>query len=1312
MSKSHSESRRSVGRLVSRMGRWWYLAALALLVGRNGLAADASAPSITTTQVDHWGTDDGFRQATVTATAIDDNGDLWVGTFGGLHRFDGLGVNPVMIPAEQQGRLARVSALTAVDGVLWVAFLNQGLWMFDGSVFTEVSIPDELKTGLIWDLEHDGGGGLIITSNQGVLQRDASGAMHTIYAEPALDCVRWGDQRLAIATDDQVVVVDADGARTTAEVGTSVYGLVVDPGGNLWVQTLHGLQIWLQGQDGLSETPWRKKSPLGVSPVIDLRGHVWLPARDGVHDLGPWEQALAAFERGTLPEVQHHPLGSLPRSMMLDPAGQLWVGTMGDGLNRISEQEFVRYSVAAGDARISLGPIVGQGEDVWTAYDCSKVVRFRSDGRQEVRDLGGLIDSPGLCIRGLTVFSSGQLALGWTGDVRIETASGWTSLDLGDTAWFPNEEVVAMQVDDQDRLWFATSHPRVFRRDPDSTVHSIDLPSDIGAVWSFEFAGEDVLVGSDDGIVILQPGEAPRRYRANEGLPYGPIRDIALGEDGILWMVSYGGGIGWLVDGVAGRLGPEVSGMPDGFLSSVVPDKQGGIWIHGNRGLYRIRRRVLDAVRAGDQSAMVSERVGVGGANGWNRPAHWVSASGDLWLVTLNDLVRFPLDSDLAQEVPGLTQVFDIRVQGATFRVSDEPLVVPARLGRSIELRFSAPALGANRQNRYEHRLRFKGEESAWSEAQANTTVNFARLAPGSYRFEVRAVGLDGAQGPVGSAVFEIPMQWHEDRRVWLGLFALGVLGFAVLVAVRLSALGGRNRMLEREIEQRRSAEDHARTQERQYRELFEAAGHALLLFSDDGICTDANEEAERIFQANVEELVGLSMSALGLDGTLRRSIDCRRPNGTRFPARIATTRHTEGGRERWLFSVVDLSELLEARESERRLRGQLESARRIESLGRLAGGVAHDMNNLLAAIIGNAELIAETNADPDSGGVRDPELAEGIDEILDASARGARLIEQLMSMGRRDSAPPSNIPVDPTLRAMESMLRRVVPEDVTLTVQAHSGLAVRGTLAELEQIILNLVMNASDAMGKGGHLELQATANGEPPDVVMTVSDTGEGISKEVLPTIFEPFVTSKAPGQGTGLGLATVRDIVTKFGGTVDVQSTLGVGSVFTIRLPGVDVLDAPEQAQLVPDLPTGDGEVHVLVVDDNDALRRTVVGALRGLKLRVVDFGDPVEALAWAQRSTSRIDALVTDVVMPGLDGRALADQMRESHPGLPVLFISGYTGDVVVRHGVDTEREALLRKPFSRVALAASVEALLRVAHGGGPRDADESGAPES
>ena len=223
-----------------------------------------------------------------------------------------------------------------------------------------------------------------------------------------------------------------------------------------------------------------------------------------------------------------------------------------------------------------------------------------------------------------------------------------------------------MQVDDQDRLWFATSYPRVFRREPDGSVLSLELPDGIESVWSFEFAGEDVLIGSDDGIVSLRAGEAPRRYRASGGLPYGPIRDMALGEDGILWMVSYGGGIGWLVDGVAGRLGPEVSGMPDGFLSSVVPDNHGGIWIHGNRGLYRIVAACSMPYGLGIRVRW-SRSGSAGGANGWNRPAHWVSPSGDLWLVTLNDLVRFPLDSDLAQEVPGLTQVFDIRVQGATF---------------------------------------------------------------------------------------------------------------------------------------------------------------------------------------------------------------------------------------------------------------------------------------------------------------------------------------------------------------------------------------------------------------------------------------------------------------------------------------------------------------------------------------------------------------------------------------------------------------------------------------------------------------------
>ncbi len=1286
-----------------------FIAILSAVAGSSVARAEESVmPSITTAQVDRWGPDAGFRQATVSSTAIDADGDLWVGTFGGLHRFDGHGVEPVHLPPEQQGRLARVSAVVSVDGGLWVSFVGEGLWWFDGTTFTEEALPEALESRMVRQLRSDGSGGIFIITNQGVWHRGAGGAMEMLTDESSLDCIHWQDHTWVVATEDQVIRLAADGKKTTHSLGTSVYGLGVDPGGNLWIQTLYGLWIWERGQPQPTRTPWTKKGTWGVAPIADMRGHIWLPAHDGVYDLGLWSDAIDAFARDVVPESTLYELDSVPRSIMLDPSGQIWVGTVGDGLVRISEQAFVRYAVSPSEALISLGPITGRKSDLWAAFDCAQVARFQRSGRQEVLDLTHLIDAPGQCIRGLGVFTTGRLAIGWSEDVLIETSNGWLSVDLGDTDWIPKETVTALQVDAQDRLWFATTRSRVFRRDPDGTITQLELPSGLGLFWSFEFDGDDVMVGSDNGVVALRPGQEPQWYRPADGLPYGPIRDMTVSEDGTLWMVSYGGGLGWLADGEVGRLGPEVTGMPDGFLSSVVSDGQGGVWVHGNRGLHRIRSGVLDAVRAGDRSVVASERVGVGGANGWNRPAHWLDPDGDLWMVTLSDLVRFPLASELAQEVPGEASILDIRARGASFRVANESLVIPARLGRSVEVRFSAPSLGANRQNRYQHRLRMAGEKTPWSSPRANTSVNYARLTPGAYLFEVRAVGLDGAHGPIGRASFQIPMQWYENRRFWLMTFGILSLAIAVLVAVRLWILGGRNRELEGEIDQRRIAEERARLQERQYRELFEAAGHALLLFSSDGLCTDANAESERIFQANVEQLVGMSMQDLGLAGTLRRSIDCRRPNGSRFPARIATTRHMEGGEERWLFSVVDLSELLEARESERRLRGQLESARRIESLGRLAGGVAHDMNNLLAAIIGNAELIAEGNTEPSTGTVVDAELAEGLDEILDASARGARLIEQLMSMGRRDSAPPSDIPVDSTLDAMESMLRRVVPEDVELSVRADSGLAVRGTLAELEQIILNLVMNAADAMGNGGRLELQATAAGEPPQVSLTVSDTGEGISEEILPTIFEPFVTSKAPGQGTGLGLATVRDIVTKFGGTVDVSTTPGVGSTFTVRLPGVALLEGPVEAAMVPDLPTGDGEVYILVVDDNSALRRTVAGALRALHLKVVDFGDPLEALGWAQHPGQRLDALVTDVVMPGLDGRALADRVRESHPGLPVLFISGYTGDVVVRHGVDTEQEALLKKPFSRVALAASVEALLRVSSLSSKDGSDDAG----
>jgi len=1270
---------------------WFSVASTAAQAG----TSERLSPDV---RVDRWGTAEGLQQATVSAVSLDEHGDLWVGTFAGLHRFTGTGFVPVVLPPEQQATLARVTSLLADTGGQWVGIQGAGIYWFDGVSLTRNVQPEALYNSHVRSLRRGRDGSLLVaTEEEGVWRRSKTEAWTQEFAAPAADVVELDDGTMFIASNHDLIVRSSGGEAVITSFAQAIYGLTADPGGNVWIQGARG--VWILTAESpreLVEVPWKHPFPYGTRPAVDTKGHVWLASPNAVVDVGMWRTTIEAFQQGEITDFKVVPTEASPRTLFVDRTGQRWVGTIGGGLVRISEQLYTKFDLPDGLGRDSLGPIVGSGNEVWAAAGCSWLVRLSADGVEEARDIQ--VDAPAkkFCIRGMALDGNGEVWFGWAGALYRPTEESWTQVHPAGEPFSPMSEVHTLDFDTKGRLWAGTTTGRTLRMDEEGSLNDIAMPVGAGASLSFEFVDDVTYVGTTDGLVVMEEGLEPVFYGPEDGLPYGPIRDIAVDPSGVVWMVSYGGGLGWLDGNTTGRFGTDIVGMPDGFLSTVVPDQDGGLWLHGNQGLHYLRGTELDMARGTERPSLVSVRFDIGGANGWNRPAHWLSPQGMLWAVTLNQIVRFPLAVDREPALASMPRIVEVRARDALFSMPSEVVTIPSRLGRTIDVVFTTPPLGPDHRPSYSYRLTSELEPNPpWSQPGPKSQAHFALLAPGSYTFEVQAMSQLAVSSGVTTMRIEIPRVWHEQPGIWVGLFGFIPLLASIFGGMRLFIVGGRNRLLKEENRQRRAAEDRAHLRQHQYRQLFEAAGHGLLLFSPEGKCTDANSEAERIFRVQGKDLVGMDRNSLGLDKEDLHRVHCRRTDGSLFPARVATSQHMEGGQNRLLFSVVDLSELLEAREAERHLRGQLESARRIESLGRLAGGVAHDMNNLLAAIIGNAELMQDDNLDQTTKEARDPDLAIGLAEILDSSARGARLIEQLMSMGRRDSTPPSDISIDETLSAMESMLRRVVRTDIDLRMDVRTGLGVRATKAALEQVVLNLVMNASDAIQQGGRIDVFAVVGPSERHVELTVRDTGTGISTAILGNIFEPFVTSKSQGEGTGLGLATVRDIVNTLGGSVAVESTIGLGSSFTVTLPaGPLAVEAPNQEDHQPDEISHSG-VQVLVVDDNHALRRTIYSTLSGQGYSVIDFGDPVEALDWTRRNRPKLDVLISDVVMPGLDGRTFADRLREDYQTLPVLFISGYTGDVVVRHGLHL-REALLRKPFTREAILASLAAILRVA----------------
>jgi nitrogen-specific signal transduction histidine kinase/CheY-like chemotaxis protein len=381
-----------------------------------------------------------------------------------------------------------------------------------------------------------------------------------------------------------------------------------------------------------------------------------------------------------------------------------------------------------------------------------------------------------------------------------------------------------------------------------------------------------------------------------------------------------------------------------------------------------------------------------------------------------------------------------------------------------------------------------------------------------------------------------------------------------------------------------------------------------------------------------------------------------------------------------------------------RMLEAQYQQAQKMDAIGRLAGGVAHDFNNLLTVILGYCELLL-ADADPSDRRVSD------IAEIQKAGVSAAALTRQLLAFSRKEIIEPALLDLNAVLARMREMLGRLIREDVTIVLALRpESMLVMADRGQLEQIVINLAVNARDAMPSGGTLTIE-TASVDLDDeyakthlaakpgryVMLTVTDTGIGMTPAVQARLFEPFFTTKEAGKGTGLGLATVHGIAMAYGGSVIVRSEVGSGTVFTVYLPRADAHEIAIEPPPETFHPRGMTQT-VLVVDDAEALRELARRLLERQGYTVLVAANPGEALQLFERNGS-IDVLLTDVVMPGASGPELTRQLVERCPALKVIYMSGYTEETISHHGVLDPGIAFLHKPFTSETLAQKIHEVL-------------------
>jgi two-component system, cell cycle sensor histidine kinase and response regulator CckA len=507
------------------------------------------------------------------------------------------------------------------------------------------------------------------------------------------------------------------------------------------------------------------------------------------------------------------------------------------------------------------------------------------------------------------------------------------------------------------------------------------------------------------------------------------------------------------------------------------------------------------------------------------------------------------------------------------------------------------------------------------------------------------------------------------------------------------------------DITEHRRAERRAEENEGLYRLLFERAHDSIYLCElpgpdGQGRILEANQPACLRLGYSREELLRtrvLDVHPPQVHEGCRRAEELLRKNGalifetmerchdgTLIPVEVSTHVLDLGGRQAVLTVSRDLSE-------RRRLEQRLLEATRLDAIGRLAGGVAHDFNNLLVVILSGASAILD--ALPEGHPLR-----EEAQYISDAGSRAALLTQQLLTYARRGVVKPVPHDLNAAVELLSKLLGRLLEERVVVELRLAPELGcVVVDPGRIQQVVMNLVVNARDAMPGGGVVTIETSnvdlpgetpAAAARPFVVLAVKDTGRGIAPEVRARLFEPFFTTKAEGRGTGLGLATARQIVDEAGGHIEVASKVGAGACFSVFLPRVPA-PAPEAEAPLPPAAVTIAGLRVLVVEDETEVLRATCRMLEGAGCDVLPASDPLEALALVRKNPAAFDLLVTDVVMPRMNGKELADELHLIRPDLPIVFVSGYTNDRLGAVGHLDASLHFVEKPFKVGVLVAAV-----------------------
>lgn len=1315
---------------------WWLAAAwLAAPALPGGTYADREY------LIESWETDQGLPENSATAMVQTPDGYLWFGTFNGLVRFDGVAFtvfDPSNTPELPNAGI--VNLHLDASQRLWVS-TYRGLVVSEPYQWTTFRLVKEWTGDFVRTFsEH--AGVICITSFDRRIFRIQAGQMQELPVPPGtsgagfLGCVDrdgriWTEQRQR----DWIGFWDGSRWNRSTLAGELEPGLVALtglPDGRLLIVKTNEL-LYVDRERIASRLSFRSPAPIpgAWSAYPDRLGQVWISSR-GLHRVAPsGEVRYFSSTNGLTYDAL--------RFTYQDREGNHWVGTSGGGLMRFKPRSFTTYGQESGlgernvkavleeaPGRILFGTY-GRGLFGWEAGRITEL-----DGNRELA-------SP--WVQSLLRDRDGHLWVGgYAGapeadcltEVTPTGRRGFSSRQTGGTS------IQALFQDSQGRVWigggqtvsvFAAGQFTV--QAPASGVRLNDVrcfaesPAD-GSIWA----------GGRDGLSRFAAGQW-QELRFGNARPLLDIACLHFEPGGALWIGSVGSG---LLRWKAGQLSSisESQGLPDDRISCILEDDLGFWWLGSKRGVIRVA--VAELNRAADgalarltcQTFNLSDGLASVECTMGFQSVGLKDSQGRLWFATLKGAaVVDPRQLSLNTNPPPvrLEEISYVDRSGKPVRLgagewsgpahpdaarTQRPLTIPPG-STQLEARFAALSFTAPEKARLHFLLSCHGEPVV-DEEGLHRSLLLRWLAPGEYQLQVRAANNDGVWNEEGVS-FTLFVQPHYWQTLWFRLLVVLTFGGSVALSVgwlhrgRLQRAEERLRQEQALASERRKTEGALRESEERYRSLFERSLDCVFLSDFEGRFLDANQAALDLLGYRREDIAAISFGSLLTPDQLplairtteevrstghqtqRTEYRLRRKDGTEVVVETQSSLIYRDGQPFAIQGIArDITERKRAERERERLQAQLIQAQKMEAIGQLAGGVAHDFNNILTAILMHLNLIQDDAQLPS-------EARTSLKDIEVEAKRAASLTRQLLMFSRRQMLQVQNLELNSLLGNLLKMLRRLIGEQITLEFNGSPGdLWLDADPGMLEQVAMNLVVNARDAMPKGGRItlttrlaEFDANVQQHNPEaypgqfVCLAVSDTGCGMDEATAARVFEPFFTTKEAGKGTGLGLATVYGIIKQHRGWLELETAPNRGTTFTIFLPASQPR-AEATRETTVEVVRG-GHETLLLVEDEAMVRRPVAAMLRQLGYRVHEAATGPEALKVWGGLPAPADCLITDVVMPtGMTGLELADQLLARRPSLKIILMSGYSSEMAA-HGVpDRPGILFIQKPFPGIALA--------------------------